>query len=132
MTGTALHIVFTPSGAGGLRDALKEAGQDDQVISLMDCHSFGPINPPDGELRRAWVEEELGYTDWEVVVAKSASFWTKALSLSDRKIGWLSRRSTQEYTGFLEWLWRLGEEPCEVVDRTDVMVVGRDRDGKPT
>jgi hypothetical protein len=131
MAGTALHIVFTPSGAGALRDALKEAGQDDQVISLMDCLSFGPINPPDGELRRAWVEEELGYTDWEEVVIESTFFWSQALSVGDRKIAWLSRRSAQEYAGFLELLWRLGDEPFEFVDLTDVMVAEHE-DGKPT
>jgi hypothetical protein len=27
-----------------------------------------------------------------------------------------------EYAGFLDWLWRLGDAPCEVVDLTDVTV----------
>lgn len=31
---------------------------------------------------------------------------------------------TQEYAGFLEWLWRLNEEPVEVIDLTDVMMAG--------
>src|SRR5262249_28664323 len=110
------------SAAASLRDALRQAGREERVVSLSDCLSFGPINPPDPELRRKWVEEELGYTGWEEVVGEATSFWPKALSASDRKIAWLSRRSAQEYAGFLEWLWRLDEEPIEVVDLTDVMV----------
>jgi hypothetical protein len=119
-----LHIVFNSSAAASLRDALRQAGRDERVVSLSDCLSFGPINPPDPELRRKWVEEELDYTGWEEVIGET-SFWREALSISHRKIAWLSRRSAQEYAGFLEWLWRLDEEPIEVVDLTDVMVAGK-------
>jgi hypothetical protein len=132
MAPTTLHIVFNPSAAAGLRDALKEDGRDDRVICLFDCLSFGPINPPDRKVRAAWVEDQLGYTDWEEVAGSSDSFWREALAPHDRKIAWLSRRSTQEYAGFLECLWRLADGPCELVDLTDVEVVGRDKDGKPT
>lgn len=126
MAASTLHIVFNSSAAAGLRDALRQAGRDERVVSLFDCLSFGPINPPDPELRRKWVEEELGYTGWEEVVGEATSFWPEALSISNRRIAWLSRRSAQEYAGFLEWLWRLGEEPIEVIDLTDVMVAGND------
>jgi hypothetical protein len=119
-----LHIVFNSSAAAGLRDALRQAGRDERVVSLSDNLSFGPINPPDPESRRKWVEKELGYTGWEEITGEAASFWSEALSAGTRKVAWLSRRSTQEYAGFLEWLWRLDEEPIEVVDLTDVMVVG--------
>jgi hypothetical protein len=124
MAASTLHIVFNPSAAGSLREALRQAGRDECVVSLFDCLSFGPINPPDPELRRKWVEEELGYTGWEAVVGEATSFWPDPLSISNRRVAWLSRRSAQEYAGFLEWLWRLGEEPIEVIDLTDVMVAG--------
>jgi hypothetical protein len=124
VAGSTLHIVFNSSAAAGLRDALRQAGRNERVVSLSDCLSFGPINPPDPELRRKWVEEELDYTGWEEVVGQATSFWPEALSISSRRIAWLSRRSTQEYAGFLEWLWRLDEEPIEVIDLTDVRVAG--------
>jgi hypothetical protein len=103
-----LHIVFNPSAAACLRDALRQSGRDERVVSLFDCLSFGPLNPPDPELRGTWVEEELGYAGWEEVVGEATSFWPEALSISNRRIAWLSRRSAQEYAGFLECLWR----PC--------------------
>jgi hypothetical protein len=34
----------------------------------------------------------------------------------------MSRRSAPEYCAFLEWLWRLGDLPCEVIDLTDMPV----------
>jgi uncharacterized protein DUF3658/uncharacterized protein DUF1835 len=130
MTASTLHIVFNPSGAAGLREALRQAGRDDRVAGFMDDLSFGPIAPPDAETRCRWVEHELGY-EWEDVCAKSASFWEEALSPGDCKVAWLSRRSTLEYTGFLEWLWRLGDQPFGLVDLSDATVVGRAIDGSP-
>jgi hypothetical protein len=128
MSAPTLHIVFNPSAAAELRDALQQADRDERVVSLFDCLSFGPINPPDPDLRRKWVEEELGYSGWEAVVGETTSFWPEALSTSYRRIAWLSRRSAREYAGFLELVWRLGDEPIEVVDLTDV-VVARNKDG---
>jgi len=124
MAASTLHIVFNSSAAAGLRDALRQAGRDERVVGLSDCLSFGPINPPDPELRREWVETELDYAGWENVVSEATSFWSAALATSSRRVAWLSRRSAQEYAGFLEWLWRLDEEPIEVVDLTDVTVAG--------
>lgn len=51
MAASTLHIVFDPSAAASLRDALRQAGRDERVVSLSDCLSFGPINPPDPGLR---------------------------------------------------------------------------------
>jgi hypothetical protein len=93
MAASTLHVVFNSSAAAGLRDALREAGRDERVVSLSDCLSFGPINPPDPKLRTMWVEEELDYTGWEEVVGEATSFWPEALSISNRRIAWLSRRS---------------------------------------
>jgi hypothetical protein len=121
---STLHVVFDPSAAGGLRQALTQAGRDDRVISLFDSLSFGPINPPDSKLRGRWVEEKLGYTGWAEAVGDTASFWREASSISDRKVAWMSRRSAQEYAGFLEWIWRLGEDQIEIVDLTEVVVAG--------
>ena len=120
MTGGTLHVVFTPSGAGSLKQALAAAGRDDQVISSFDCLSFGPINPPDLPLRSKWVENELGWTEWNDIAPETEAFWREALSPDRRKVAWLSRRSGMEYAGFLEWLWRMGDAPCEVVDLTEV------------
>jgi hypothetical protein len=132
MTQATLHVVFTPSGAGSLRPALTSAGRDDQVIALFDNLSFGPINPAASASRAEWVENQLGWTNWEEVTALSERFWHEALSPDHRKVAWLSRRSAMEYAGFLEWLWRLGDQPCEIVDLTEVKAPRRSELGPPT
>jgi hypothetical protein len=58
-------------------------------------------------------------------------FWREALSRGTRKIAWLSRRSAMEYAGFLEWLWRMGDAACDVVDLSEVMISRSPEHGTP-
>jgi Protein of unknown function/Domain of unknown function (DUF1835) len=122
MSQPTLHVAFTSSGAESLRQALMDAARDDQVIACFDNLSFGPINPPDSSLRASWVQDELGWTGWGEAAPEPERFWHEALSPDHRKVAWLSRRSAMEYAGFLEWLWRLGDDLCEIVDLTDLKV----------
>jgi len=131
MRQTTAHFVFTLSGAGCLVQALRKAGRDDQVVASFDDLSFGPINPPDPALRRKWVENELGRTDWHEMSAESERDWNDALFPGHRKVAWLTRRSAMEYAGFLEWLWRLGDAPCEMVDLSEVKVSHLPEHGPP-
>ena len=129
MTTSTLHIVFNPSAAGGLRKALHDTGQMERVVSHMDNLSLGPINPPDPQTRLKWIEQELGHTGYDYVFAEDEAFWKEALSEDVRKVAWMSRRSEPEYCGLLEWLWRLDELPCEILDFTDMVLVRRHEDG---
>jgi hypothetical protein len=131
VTTSVVHIVFNPSAAGELRRALLESGRDARVVSLFDDFSYGPINPSDPETRQKWVEDELGYTGFEEALERTEMSWREALGEQDRKIAWTSRRSAPEYSGFLEWLWRLEERPCEVIDLTDVTLVSRNEHELP-
>lgn len=150
MTSDVLHIVFTSAGATSLRKALKAQGRKDRVICLFDDLSFGPINPPDPQLRKTWVETELGFSGWpdtpegsfpwaetasgdvtwEDLGATTRKFWDEALSDRSRKTVWMTRRSAMEYAGFLEWLWRIGDTPCSVVDLTEC-TISRYRQNEP-
>ena len=125
------HVVFTASGAGCLVQALRKAGRHDHVIACFDDMSFGPINPADSSSRAEWVEQELGRADWNKAPNSEERVWDEARFPNNRKIAWLTRRSAMEYAGFLEWLWRRGDDPCEVVDLTDVTVSDRGEHGPP-
>ena len=125
-----LHVVFSMSAAVDLRSGLVLAGRDDRVVALADNLSFGPIDPPDPALRAAWIEAELGYEGWDEVGSESEKFWALALAADSLPTAWISRRSVQDYTGFLEFLWRLGDRPCNVVDLTDQMVTHHDDEGR--
>src|SRR5690242_9028483 len=116
-----LHVVFTPSGAATLRQALKTLGRSDSVAAAFDDLSFGPIDPLDLPSRRAWIESELGWADYDIG-AETNKFQREAFALDRRKIAWFSRRSAKEYAGFLAWLWQMEDAPCEVIDLTHAMV----------
>lgn len=131
MTRPVLHVVFNLSAAIAVRKALNEAGRDDQVVALPDNLSFGPINPSDGDTRAQWVRAELGYSGWEDVGREVEAFWAASLSDKNNRIAWISRRSAHEYAGFLEFVWRLGDLPCRVIDLTEVMIA-RDNTGAPS
>jgi len=127
MSEAVAHIVIGDSAGGSLRKALGEAGQDAEVIVIRDDLSIGPIDPPDAKLRIAWVRQELSFPQEECRwLAKATAFWDSALSASGRRVIWVVRRAAHEYAGFLELLWRLGDEPCEVIDLTDLNMVWRD------
>ena len=130
MTETVLHFVFASVSAGCLVQALRKAGRDDQVITTFDDLSFGPIDPGDSSSRAKWVETELGQTGWNDGASSPERLWDEARLTDNRKIAWLTRRSAMEYAGFLNWLWRLGDERCEV-DLTDVKIPRRAEHGLP-
>jgi hypothetical protein len=132
MTKPLLHVAFTPWGAANLRDALRNAGRDERIIGLSDDFQLGPIHSDDPALRSKWIKHELGLTGWGDVAAESEWFWQQALSSDHRTVAWLSRRSAREYTGFLEWLWRRGDGPCEIVDLTDLQLPQYSENGTVT
>lgn len=123
------HILFGEAGAIELRDALRQLGRDDRVLEFPDDLSFGPIAPGDSTTRAKWVGEALGDDDWQEIVPHVERFWAQALSGSERQVVWLSRRVTRDYAGFLEYLWRIGDRPCDIVDITDTKVSVRGNDG---
>lgn len=114
--------------AENLKTALRQGGREDRVVCHLDNLALGPIEPPDPQTRQAWIGE-LDWANLEDVEQKlpdPVAFWNEALREDVRKVAWLSRRSAPEYCAFLEWLWRLGELPCEAVDLTD-MTLGSGR-----
>jgi hypothetical protein len=117
--------VFCPSARADLAKALKAAGRFEEVVAFGDDLSFGPIDPPDVTIRDAWIERELGWTDWNDLAPDLDAFWANALADNRRRIVWLSRRSSLEYCGFLEWLGRNDLRPFELVDLTDVSLQKR-------
>jgi hypothetical protein len=125
-----VHVTFGMRGDGSLRAALKQAGHRDRVVRLWDDLSLGPIDPPEPKARWAWAKTELGLFPYsQYLFAKKNNAWDIALSSGVRLVAWVARRWAHEYCGFLEWLWRLGDEPCDIVDLHDVEFERRHRDG---
>jgi hypothetical protein len=126
-----LHIVFSDTVGGSLKEALRRVGRRDRVIHLSDNLSFGPINPPDPAARQDWIRAQflidLGGREWPAGAIDK--FWHAALSTSARRIVWVSKRAAHEYAGFLELLWRLGDATCTVVEFDQDEIAYRRPDG---
>jgi hypothetical protein len=121
MSDPVLHIVFSESAGGTLRQA-GFGRKGGKIVVFPDNLSFGPIDPPDPVARLAWVEKELGLTDGgDWLAGALETFWAAAQPAPGRRVVWFSRRSASDYAGFLECLWRFGEARCDVVDLTDVV-----------
>jgi hypothetical protein len=125
-----LHITFGMYSDNPLREALKLAGKADCVVRLWDDLSLGPINPPEPAARSTWAKEKFGlYAHHRHIFAEKNNAWAAALSIPGRRIAWVARRMPDEYCGFLEWLRRLGDAPCEIVDLHDVTLDWHMSDG---
>ncbi len=79
------------------------------------------------------MDEVLGYDDFADYGPRADLFWKEATSASISPIVWVCRRCAQEYAGFLEFLWRIGDQAFQVIDITEVEFVTRPgRPGPPT
>lgn len=117
-----LHVVFSDSAARLLRSTLRKVDPAGRVLAFPDDLSFGPIDPPDPQLRLKWMQQALGTQakQWDWLPAKANAFWSIALSAPGRIVAWVSRRTAMEHAGFLEWIWRVGERRFDLIDLTDV------------
>jgi hypothetical protein len=111
-----LHVVFNYSAAASIRHVL--VGREAVVARFSDDLSYGPIDPPEPAMRRAWIDDHLGFDNPDIADDES-SFWAKVLAQDTSRTAWVSRRSAAEYCGFLEYLRRLGDLSTQIVDTTD-------------
>jgi len=120
---TLLHVTFSSSPAGTLRQLFREQGRSDRVASLDDDFSFGPIAGK-FETRVEWVDEVLGIPEWDRWVPAVPQCVELSRSPELTPVAWFSRRCAHTYAGFLWWLSRLGERPCRIIDVTDLIMRG--------
>jgi hypothetical protein len=107
--GTALHIVFGASAAGSLRQALVSLRREDRVLAPFNDLSFWPIAAGDAVARGRWVEEHLGYADWQDIVLGDAPLLAESLAAERPLVAWVSFREARSYAGLLWWLSRIGD-----------------------
>jgi hypothetical protein len=148
MTARVVHVVFGSAAADTLRQALAEDGCPEEVVSSDDDFRLGPIASADAAGRVRGINDILGSDDWldsddgpgsddelesddglgsnrwDLVVAGNAPLLAASIAQDIRPVVWFSRRDAYSYAGFLWWLSHLGEAPCEIVDVTEMMIVG--------
>ncbi len=121
--GDRIHFVFSPSGGGSLREAIKASGSGDRVLTLFDDLSFGPITSIEPQQRAAWISENLGI-DWdESWWRKDEYFWSTARAMSDiPAVVWVNRNSATEFAGFLAFVSSKVDRAYSVVDVSDLAI----------
>jgi Protein of unknown function/Domain of unknown function (DUF1835) len=126
----ALHIVPGDSACGSLRQALRDAGRDEEVLAFRDDLSCGPIATDDPSERARWWAQYYGDLS-EAELVSFPALWDRVAASEDRLVVWFGRHSASELAFFLAWTDWLGERPYEVIDVTGRDVPIRRKDGSP-
>lgn len=116
-----LHVAPSDSAGGNLREALRHAGHQQDVLSFTDDLSHGPIAWGTSRERAAWwshLHEPRLEDDLE-------AFWLRLETANRRLVVWFGRHSARELAFFLALADRLGDRSYDVVEiGTPVGAVG--------
>lgn len=110
-----IHVTFSSSGAGSLRQALEIRDQRRKVVDLTDDLSWGLIVRGDFAEREAWLNLNLpwepnspfdvGGWDW---IATGAQDFQKKLERSEEHLVWVAPQNAGELCGLHWYLDRFG------------------------
>ena len=100
------------------------AGQDGVVVSPYDDLSFGPIDKEDPVARSRWVENELGYSDWQNIVQGNLPVLTASLTAANAPIAWVSPDRAQSVAGFLWWHSHMTDKEFFIVEVPGLSLLG--------
>ncbi len=121
-----LHIAPGESAGGSLTRAIRDAGQDDEVLPFRDDLSCGPIDSDEPSARAIWWDQFYEASEVEAALGK---FWERVATTDDRLVVWFGRHSARELAFFLAWADRLGRRPYQIIDVTGRRLPFRGRDG---
>jgi hypothetical protein len=110
-----LHIVPSDSAGGSLKQALRIAGHQHDILTFPDDLSCGPIAWGTSRERAAWwshVHEPRRPDHFE-------TFWQRLEATDECLVVWFGRHSASEFALFLALADRLGDRPYDSVDVTD-------------
>jgi hypothetical protein len=128
-----IHVLFSRSAAGTLREALDADGRGDDVVGLMDNLSYGSIASLDPATRyEALVDAGLAdREEWDWLPQDSRNFWDRCAAADGPVVLWHSSRSPRELAGLLAYMHRFGDRPCHVIDVEQLGHRLRRADGAP-
>lgn len=110
-----LHVTFSHSAAGSLKQALSRLGVAEKVAALADDLSVGPIEPGDSGQRVQWEDAEFGerlFTD----PLSAQLFWSSVTAWPGTLVVWVSSRCGLELCGLHALVSRVPLARIQVVD----------------
>lgn len=100
---SALHILFSPSAAGSLKQVLTVRRSGDEVVGLSDCLAMGPIATGNPDERSAWLDERIPqHVGWDRIARSTLDFLSTIRSWRGERLTWIAPRSACEQCG-LHW-----------------------------
>lgn len=126
----AVHVAWGVSRANTIREALWSQGDEARVIALSGSLHFGPIDPPDPDVRHAWLRAVMRpdpYADQR----EAEEPWMEATSPRVHPVYWVCMSDAAENASFLEFAFRMNGRPFDIVDATALDFVTRDGIRKP-
>jgi hypothetical protein len=121
-----LHLAPSDTAGGSLRQAIRDASHEGEVLSFFDDLSCGPIASDDALERAKWWSPF--YSDRNVEADLSA-FWDRVSTTDDRLVVWFSRHRASELAFYLALAARLGDQPYECIDVADRQLPFKRQDG---
>ncbi len=120
-----IHVTFGPSRAESVRDALRMQGCDERIIALSSVLNYGPIDPPDSDVRHTWIRTVLR-CDPQFDRREPEAPWTEATSASVYPVYWVCMSDAAEQASFLEFAFRMAGRPFDIIDATGLDFITAD------
>ncbi|MEO7691505.1 MAG: DUF3658 domain-containing protein [Sphingomonas sp.] len=129
-----IHVVFSSSAAGTLRQALRERAQKARVVELSANLEWGPITDGTFKSREEWFDAQLPpervERGWDWLSHHAERFSNEIMADADRLV-WLSPRSAAEQAGFFWYLQRFGDNETRILIADYILRVGAPRHEAP-
>jgi len=95
-----LHILFSASAAGTLKQVLTVRGSRDEVVGLDDCLAMGPIATGDPAERAAWLDAHAPNPfRWDWIVETARNFLSQIQAWRGERLVWIAPQSACEQCG---------------------------------
>ena len=118
------------SRAETVRDALRSQGCEARAIALPSVLNYGPVDPPDPDVRQAWIRTVLR-CDPDDDQRELEQPWADATSAGVRPVYWVCMTDAAGQASLLEFAFRMAGRPFDLVDATGLDVVTRHGIRKP-
>lgn len=120
-----VHVTWGVSRAETIRDTLRFQGCEARVIALSGSLNFGPIDPPDPDVRQSWIRTVLRIDPYDDRLELEGP-WAHATSASVHPVYWVCMTDAAEQASFLEFAFRMDGRPFDIIDATGLEFVTRD------
>ena len=129
---STLHILFSASAAGSLKQVLTVRGSRDEVVGLADCLAMGPIASGDPDERAAWFEAHIPERfSWDWIAESARNFLSAIRAWRGERLLWIAPQSACEQCGLQYYFEQVSEAAAGPMIIADEPLSGGWRNAPP-